>query len=219
LTAHETLPILSSKRLTHGEAPVSEQQDRRTAILNSSADLFARQGVSSTTVRQIGEVVGVFSGSLYHYFPSKDAIVNEIIVTYLENLLARYRELAAAELDPRERLHGLVRVSLQVTREQPSATIIYQNELSYLRELPQYENVKAMAAEVQQTWLAAIEAGQAAGAFRGDIDPKVFYRFVRDAVWLSVKWYRPEGTYTVDQLADDCTSIFLDGFASTGARA
>jgi TetR/AcrR family transcriptional regulator, cholesterol catabolism regulator len=193
---------------------MAEHSDRRTAILRGSADLFARQGVSSTTVRQIGDAVGVLSGSLYHHFPSKDAIVQEIIVTYLEDLLARYREVAAAELDPRTRLHGLVRVSLQVTEAQPSATIIYQNELSYLRELPQYEHVKAMAAEVQLTWLGAIEAGQADGSFRADIDPRVFYRFVRDSVWLSVKWYRPEGTYTVDQLADDCTSIFLDGFAS-----
>jgi AcrR family transcriptional regulator len=193
---------------------MAEQPDRRTAILRGSADLFARQGVSSTTVRQIGDAVGVLSGSLYHHFPSKDAIVQEIIVSYLEDLLVRYREVAAAGLDPRARLHGLVRVSLQMTEDQPSATIIYQNELSYLRELPQYEHVKAMAAEVQQTWLQAIEAGQADGSFRADIDPRVFYRFVRDAVWLSVKWYRPEGTYTVDQLADDCTSIFLDGFAT-----
>jgi TetR/AcrR family transcriptional regulator, cholesterol catabolism regulator len=194
---------------------VPEQQDRRAAILRGSAELFARQGVSSTTVRQIGDVVGVLSGSLYHHFPSKDAIVHEIIVTYLENLHARYQEVMAADLDARERIHGLVRVSLRMSEAFPHETVIYQNELSHLRELPRYERVKAMAAEVQQTWLQAIESGQAAGVFRTDIDPKVFYRFIRDAVWLSVKWYRPEGTYPVDRLADDCTSIFLDGFAAT----
>ncbi|WP_028921853.1 TetR/AcrR family transcriptional regulator [Pseudonocardia acaciae] len=193
---------------------MTEQEDRRTAILRGSAELFARQGVSSTTVRQIGDAVGVLSGSLYHHFPSKDAIVHEIIVTYLENLRAHYRRVMDADLGPRERIHGLIEVSLRMSERFPNETIIYQNELSYLRELPRYESVKTMAAEVQQTWLQAIESGQAAGVFRTDIDPKVFYRFIRDAVWLSVKWYRPEGTYTVDRLADDCTAIFLDGFAA-----
>jgi AcrR family transcriptional regulator len=197
---------------------VSEPQlDRRADILRRSADLFARQGVSSTTVRQIGEVVGVLSGSLYHYFPSKDAIVQEIIVSYLENLLARYREVTEKDQEPREQLHGLVHVSLQIAEAQPSATTIYQNELSYLRGLPAYETVKNLSAEVQQIWLQTVELGQAQGTFRTDIDPKVFYRFIRDAVWLSVKWYRSEGTYTVEQLAADCTSIFLDGFATSSS--
>jgi len=196
---------------------VPAQQDRRAAILHSSAELFARQGVASTTVRQIADEVGVLSGSLYHHFPSKDAIVNEIVTTYLEHLLGRYREVRAAELSPRDRLEQLITASLLAAEAEPSATIIYQNELSYIREMPQYEAVKAAAAEVQQTWLSVIEEGRADGSFRTDIDPRVFYRFVRDAVWLSVRWYRAEGPYTIEQLATDCASIFLDGYAAFDA--
>lgn len=193
---------------------MAPQGDRRSAILRSSADLFARQGVASTTVRQIADEVGVLSGSLYHHFPSKDAIVNEIVIGYLDLLRGRYREALAGELTTRERLERLIAASLQVAESEPSATLIYQNEMSYIRELPQYEAVKAAAAEVQQTWLSVIEAGRADGSFRTDIEPRVFYRFVRDAVWLSVRWYRPEGRYTVEQLAADCSSIFLDGYAA-----
>jgi AcrR family transcriptional regulator len=193
---------------------VPAQQDRRAAILHSSAELFARQGVASTTVRQIADEVGVLSGSLYHHFPSKDAIVNEIVTRYLEHLLGSYREVCAAELSPRDRLEQLITASLLAAEAEPHATIIYQNELSYIREMPQYEAVKAAAAEVQQTWLTVIDEGRADGSFRTDIDPRVFYRFIRDAIWLSVRWYRPEGPYTIEQLAADCASIFLDGYAA-----
>lgn len=190
------------------------QVDRRSAILQSSAALFARQGVASSTVRQIADEVGVLSGSLYHHFPSKDAIVNEIVMTYLDQLRGRYREVLAANLPPRDRLEQIIAASLLAAEADPNATIIYQNEMGYIREMPQYEDVKAAAAEVQQTWLTIIEEGRADGSFRTDIEPRVFYRFVRDAVWLSVRWYRPEGKYTIRQLAADCASIFLDGYAS-----
>ncbi len=190
-----------------------EQPDRRAAILQAAADLFARQGVTATTVRQIAEHVGMLSGSLYHYFPSKDAIVEEIISGFLDDLRTRYREVMAADLGPRERIQGLVTASLQIADRQPSATLIYQNELPYLRELPRRDEFKAAAAEVQQAWLDAIEAGRASGIFRTDIDTGLFYRFIRDAVWLSVRWYRPEGDRPLEQLAHDCASIFLDGIA------
>ncbi len=190
------------------------QQDRRSAILRSSADLFARQGVASTTVRQIADEVGVLSGSLYHHFPSKDAIVNEIIATYLDHLRDRYREALESATGPRDRIERLITASLLAAESHPSATLIYQNEMSYIRELPQYEAVKEAAAQIQQTWLSVIEEGRADGSFRTDIEPRVFYRFVRDAVWLSVRWYRPEGPYSIDQLAKDCASIFLDGYAA-----
>lgn len=196
---------------------MNKPRDRRAEIVRVAAELFACHGVSSTTVRRIGDAVGVLSGSLYHHFPSKDAIVHEIVVGYLENLLTRYRAELHEELSPRERLHALVRVSLQVAETDPHATTIYQNELHHLLELPHFGTVRALTADVQQAWADAIEAGRRTGAFRNDIDARVFYRFLRDAVWLSVRWHRMEGSYPVGRLADDCTSVFLDGFAARAA--
>jgi TetR/AcrR family transcriptional regulator, cholesterol catabolism regulator len=42
----------------------------------------------------------------------------------------------------------------------------------------------------------------------------VFYRLIRDAVWLSIRWHRPDGPCSTHQLADDVTSLFLHGFAA-----
>lgn len=193
---------------------MSETQDRREHIVGSAAELFARKGIAATTVREIADAVGMLSGSLYHHFDSKDAIVAEVLSGYLDTIHRRYAEVLATETTPADRLHDLVLASLQVAEEMPYPTAIYQNELHYLREHPAFAEVQSAAAKVQRVWLSVIEAGVADGSLRDDIPPRVFYRLIRDAVWLSVRWHRPGGRYSTKQLARDVTSIFLDGFRS-----
>jgi TetR/AcrR family transcriptional regulator, cholesterol catabolism regulator len=193
---------------------MAEVQDRRELILSVAAEMFARKGLRATTVRGIADAVGVFSGSLYHYFPSKDAILDEVLSRYLHTIQARYAAVLATDSRPAEYLHQLVACSLEVAEEQPFATAIYQNEGQYLREMPNFRGIQEATSRIQQTWLQVIEAGVAAGSFRGDIPPWVFYRLIRDAVWLSVRWHRPAGQYSTQQLADDITSLFLHGYAA-----
>ena len=193
---------------------MKEPQDRRSDILASAAELFARKGVGATTVREIADAVGMLSGSLYHHFESKDAIVAEILTGYLRAIQDRYAAVLASGKGPADSLHDLVVTSLQVASEQPQATTIYQNERPYLRERPRFADVLAGAADIQRTWLLVIEKGVAEGTFRADIAPRVFYRLIRDAVWLSVRWHHPAGEYPTSQLADDITAVFLDGFSA-----
>jgi len=193
---------------------VKEPQDRRAIILASAAELFARKGVGATTVREIADAVGILSGSLYHHFESKDAIVAEILTGYLRAIQDRYAAVLASGKSPAESLHDLVLTSLQVAGEQPQATAIYQNDRAWLRERPRFAHVLAGAADIQRTWLLVIEKGVAEGSFRADIAPRVFYRLIRDAVWLSVRWHHPAGEYPASQLADDITAVFLDGFSA-----
>jgi len=193
---------------------VKEPQDRRAVILASAAELFARKGVGATTVREIADAVGMLSGSLYHHFESKDAMVAEILTGYLHAIQDRYAAVLASGKSPAESLHALVLTSLEVASEQPGATAIYQNERAYLRERPRFAAVLAGAADIQRTWLLVIEKGVAEGTFRADIAPRVFYRLIRDAVWLSVRWHHPAGEYPTSQLADDITAVFLDGFSA-----
>jgi AcrR family transcriptional regulator len=193
---------------------MTEPQDRRELILASAAEMFARKGIRSTTVREIADAVGVLSGSLYHYFDSKDAMVEEILMGFLDAIRARYGEVLARGQGAAKSLRDLVLVSLQVAMEPPDATAIYQNELRYLRETPRFEEVQAAAADVQHVWLGIIERGVADGSFRDDIAPRVFHRLIRDAVWLSGRGQRGDGGYSTERLADAITSIFLHGFAA-----
>lgn len=191
-----------------------EPGERRERILASAAGLFARKGVSATTVREIADEVGMLSGSLYHHFDSKEAMVDEIVASYLEDLRLRYKAVVARDTDPRAKLHDLVVASLEVVEAHPHATEIYQNEVGYLTQIERFGYLKNAGKEVQSTWLEVITAGVREGVFRSDLDPKVLYRLMRDAVWLSVRWFKPTRDYPVSRFAEDCVNLFVDGLAA-----
>lgn len=193
---------------------MTEPQDRRELIVATAAEMFARKGIRSTTVREIADAVGLLSGSLYHYFTSKDEIVKEILMGFLDVIRARYGEVLAQGQDAPQTLREIVLTSLQVAKQMPDATAIYQNELRYLRETPQYKEVQVAAGDVQRVWLGVIERGVADGSFRKDISPRIFHRLIRDAVWLSGRGQHPDAGYSTKRLADAITSIFLEGFSA-----
>jgi AcrR family transcriptional regulator len=192
--------------------------DRRQQIIDSAAAAFANRGVAATTVRMIADEVGILSGSLYHHFESKEAIVQAILGPYLDELRHRYKTALETPADPPTRLRALVHASLETASAHPHATEIYQNDVNYLRGLDRFAYLKGVGREVQTVWLGVITEGIDSGAFRADIDPKVFYRLVRDAVWLSVRWFHPSAEYPVARLAEQCTALFLEGLGATGAH-
>lgn len=188
-------------------------EGRKSEILAAAAVLFATRGIEATSVRQIGDRVGLNPGALYHYFPSKDAIANQLITGYLTDLLADYRAMDLEGLAPRSRLKAIVDVSLATGAAHPDATKVYHAEFASLRTLRGYTRARDLTNEIQSIWLDAITAGQDAGVLRVDVPAKVFHRFLRDAVWFSVYWRKADDVYPIDQLSDHCLSVFLDGMA------
>jgi TetR/AcrR family transcriptional regulator, cholesterol catabolism regulator len=188
-----------------------DSADRHQQILAVAAGLFASKGIAATTVREIADAVGILSGSLYHHFESKEAMVDEILAPYLRDLRARYKEVLASHGDPRVRLQDLVVASLQVVEAHPHATEIYQSDVNYLTQFQRFGYLKAAARDVRRAWLDVIGDGIASGAFRADVDSSIVYRLMRDSIWLSVRWFKPTPEYPLTRFAQDCTALFLDG--------
>jgi AcrR family transcriptional regulator len=176
--------------------------------------LFARKGVAATTVREIADEVGILSGSLYHHFDSKEAMVDQILAPYLHDLRAACDEALLASADPAARLRGLISASLRVAAAHPHATEIYQSDGPYLSQSDRFGYLTSAAQDVRKAWLQVIGDGIASGAFRPDMDPGIAYRLMRDAIWLSVRWFKPSPGRSPAKFADDCTSLFLEGLAA-----
>lgn len=189
----------------------SNGSDRRGQLLDMAIRLFATKGYTQTTVRDIADEAGILSGSLYHHFSSKEAMLDEILRSFLEELLGRFSMIEAEGDNPREVLDELVRATFATIEAKPYTVALYQNELSTLGAQPGFEYVAAISHRLEEIWVRVIRSGQQDGTFRTGIDPALAYRFIRDATWATVQWYRPGGRHTHSSLAEQYLDMLHGG--------
>jgi hypothetical protein len=81
-------------------------------------------------------------------------------------------------------------------------------------EYERFEYLRAHNRRFREMWLDLLAEGVASGGLRPDLDAELVYRFIRDTVWVAVRWYRPGGELSASQVADQYLSILLDGIAA-----
>ena len=81
---------------------------RREQILDTAATLFAERGFHGVSVVELGAACGISGPALYKHFPSKDAMLAEMLVSISEELLRVGRERSAGAADPADALRALV---------------------------------------------------------------------------------------------------------------
>lgn len=187
---------------------------RREELLAMAGQMFAEQGLRNTTVRDIADAAGILSGSLYHHFDSKESMVDEILRRFLDQLFTQYHEIVEADLSSRETFTRLVVASFESIERDHNAVAIYQDEAKRLATQERFSYIKERNVEFRQLWLGMLERGIADGTFRSDLNTRMVYRFMRDTVWVAVRWYRPGGTFTADEVAQQYLHIVLDGIVA-----
>jgi AcrR family transcriptional regulator len=187
--------------------------NRRVELLEIAAGLFADKGFRNTTVRDIAEAAGILSGSLYHHFDSKESMVDEILRTFQEELFAAYDAVLAGDDDPRTKIEKCVRLSFEAIAKHPHEVAIFQNEAAYLGDFERFGYLAERNEQSRLVWLTLLREGVRAGALRRDLDVELTYRFIRDTVWIAVRWYRPGRKYSHNDIADQYLTILLDGIA------
>jgi TetR/AcrR family transcriptional regulator, fatty acid metabolism regulator protein len=144
--------------------------DKRRNILDAAICVFARQGFHSTRVSDIADEAGVAYGLVYHYFNSKDEVLNELFTERWSLLLAAIDEADRGAESPRRKLAAVAGFIIDSYRHEPELMKVIIVEVTraansfgrtHLPEIRRaYDSITRIVAE-----------GQEVGAFRGDIDP------------------------------------------------
>jgi TetR/AcrR family fatty acid metabolism transcriptional regulator len=144
--------------------------DKRRQILDAAVRVFARQGFHATRVSDIADEAEVAYGLVYHYFRSKDEVLNELFVERWSLLLAAIEEADRGGAPHREKLAAVAGFIVDSFRHDPDLMKVIIVEVTraansfgrtHLAEIRRaYESIAKIVAD-----------GQQAGAFRSDISP------------------------------------------------
>ena len=190
----------------------SMRSERRAHLVVLAGELFAQKGYRATTVREIADAAGILSGSLYHHFDSKEAIGDEILSSFINEVLADYRGAVASAASPRAAIEQIVRSTSRTLARHRAALAMLQNDWSYFAAQPRFAYLPKALREIERIWVTQLEAGKESGLFRADLDCKLTYRLLRDVLWIPEQWRRTRG-YSTDQVVDAFLGILFDGIA------
>jgi AcrR family transcriptional regulator len=182
---------------------------RREAIVDTSAQAFARQGYHATGIVELCEVNGLGKGAFYHYIGSKEELLAAIHDRVMDEVLLGAERVAVAGGSPSEQLTGLGQELLDVIHRYPDHVWVFLHEFPALTgERAEQFRVRRQAYERQVE--AVLRAGVASGEFR-EVDPWLTAR-----AWLGMHnytylWLRPGGKLSAKDVAKPFADLFLRG--------
>ena len=200
-----------------GTADGSVRSERRAHLVVLAGELFAQKGYRATTVREIADAAGILSGSLYHHFDSKESIGDEILSSFINDVLADYRAAASSAESPREVVEQIVRSTSRTLSRHRAALAMLQNDWNYFSTQDRFGYLRKALGEIERTWIAQFERGKEAGVFRADLDARLTYRLLRDVLWIPSQWGAASSSYSIDQVADAILALLFDGILNRAA--
>jgi AcrR family transcriptional regulator len=146
------------------------QEEKRRVILDAAVRVFARKGYHTSRVGDIAEEAGIAHGLLYHYFTSKEQVLETVFRENWSELIDAFRRIEASDEPATEQLDGIVKVLLRSWRNAPDLVRVM------VREVARSPQLQGQVDEIREGFLIiqrVIERGQAEGSFRRDLDARL----------------------------------------------
>ena len=216
------------------QSPDLSRYDKKLElILRTSARIFAEKSYHSTSMRDISRATGVSLAGLYHYCKSKDELLfliqDHCFGRVLEHLEERIRKVD----DPFEKLRILIENHLSFFAANMAEMKVLSHEAESLEgELHKHVSTKKeryaklarkILREIQEQSVSEARPSERATNVKGYSNGRVDLTVATYALfgmmnWI-YNWYDPRGKLSVNQLVDNITRLFLNGFLSSSTAS
>lgn len=189
---------------------------RRRQILDAAVIVFARQGFTGCRVSDIADEAGVAYGLVYHYFKSKDEILDTLFLERWDVMLEVIKELDGREQPARDKLLAIVSFIVESYRHDPELMQVIIVEITRAantfgrRHLPKIREAYDRIAEI-------VAAAQASGEFRAPISPDfaamAFYGAIEQVLTGWIFGILPAEPEDLERAKDDIVQTVCAGLA------
>ena len=184
-------------------------QTRRQAIVDTSAQVFARRGYHATGITELCTANDLGKGALYHYIGSKEELLAAIHDRVMDEVMLGADRVAEAGGSPSSQLAMLGDELLDVIHRYPDHVWVFLHEFPALTG-ERAEQFRGRRREYEARVEAVLRAGVDSGEFR-DLDP-----WLTAHAWLGMHnytylWLRAGGRLTARDVAKPFAEIFMRG--------
>ena len=176
--------------------------EKRRLILDAAIRVFAQQGFHTCRVSDIADEAGVAYGLVYHYFRSKDEILDTLFLERWDVLLAAIREVDQGELPARAKLHAIASFIVDSYHHDPDLMKVIIVEVTRAansfgrRHLGKIGEAYALIADI-------VEQAQRSGEFKDEVTPQfaamAFYGAIEQVLTGWIFELLPSGAGDYDQ--------------------
>jgi AcrR family transcriptional regulator len=185
----------------------ADYDERRAEIVDAAASLYARHGFAAASVADLAAALGASKSLIYHYYPSKEEILFEVMDQHLRRLAEAQDAVMAMELPPADKLRAIAHAFMRLYVGAAARHKVLLNELESLPADRRTEIVRR-----QRRLIAAVEN------LLVEIQPRLAEHRRRPAAMLffgminwTHTWFSEGGPASADEVADLAADLALKG--------
>jgi AcrR family transcriptional regulator len=205
---------IEERRKAALEAGSAAYLDRRAELIKAASNVFRERG-HETTLRDVGEALGIERASLYYYIGSREELLQAIVSEALDRDLAAARTIKRSKKSTPEKIRALIESMVLGYAEYYPHMNVYIEQIGRIaRQESQWAtDVIDETRKYEELVLAILRQGQKEGTLRNDLPVNVVSMALFGMINWMYRWYRPTYPETPEEIARSMAEIFLGGFA------
>jgi AcrR family transcriptional regulator len=185
---------------------------RAHEIIDAAARVFAERGYHGTTTQAIADVLGMRQASLYYYFPSKEAALEEVCARGTDCFVEGAERVMQMDVPPLEKLKVLIATHLTPIETMPNYVRVFINERRYLPDASR-KRVGRKSRRIERCFEQVIHAGIDDGSIRHGTDARLAMLAVLGMCNAVINWRDCDRAKDLGDIASGFAEIVAQGLA------
>ncbi|MEH7010467.1 TetR/AcrR family transcriptional regulator [Neobacillus niacini] len=180
-------------------------------IVDASIHLFDENGFKSTSIKDIVDYIGVTKGTFYYYFNSKEELLKDIHLDYIEDLINKQEEiLVDSSINCTNKQFEIVYMFIKNIRTNRRSARIFIREIRHLSEV-NGEEIRDKQNKFRENIQLLLESGIKNGEMKADCRADILTFGILGMTNWSYYWFNPNGEVSVKKLAEIDVDLILNG--------
>ena len=180
-------------------------------ITNTSISLFEKKGFAETSIQDIVDSLGVTKGTFYYYFSSKEELLMNIHLDYINGLIERQEEiLNASNKTCRQKIYAIAALLIGDIRTKGLSAKIFFREMKILSD-DKLQEIVPKRDQFRFNLENLIKQGMETGELRTDLNPSIITFGILGILNWSYQWFNPDGAMSENDVADMFVEMIMKG--------